>query len=290
MEDLENLLLISEKLDRNFLAQVYHFLSPANPSEAMRFSEEQSISFVRSMGRWMKGSMARQGQEDAIDEMAQSMAGFLWRPSDQLRGWVAGFLLPDRAEILAAMMESKLDEFLQNPTGESTQLLLEHYLEACKYRSMEDAIDRMETQSGDVDTSVWKSVAGYVYDLDLLLRFLQSTDIEARRIVAGFLKFRDPDELALALVDLVDGFNLNLLEDLLGSVDLKSATRELAYKTMVSQLASGMSEENSLWIARSVLESDHPEARLALQEFLKSGVPYHISTRRLIALSDLETP
>jgi hypothetical protein len=288
--NLDNLLLLSERLDRDYLAQVYQVLSPANTGEAMRLSEEQAVSFVRSIGRWMQGSAARSGQENAMDEVAESMASFLWLPSDQLRGWVAGFLLPDRAEILAVMMESKLDQFLNNPNGESAQQLLGYYLNACKHRSLALAIERAEAQTRDVDTSVWKSGAGFVYHLDLLLRFLQSADIEARRIVAGFLKFRNPDELALALSGFIDGFNINVLEDLLGAVDLKPATREASYKTMASQLASGLSEGNSLWIAKSILESKHPEARLALREFLKSGVPSHLSTRRLIALSDLETP
>lgn len=294
VDDLDNLLLLSEKLDSDYLAQVYHVVSPANTGEAMRLSEEQAVSFVRSIGRWMQGSAARSGQENAMDEAAESMASFLWLPSDQLRGWVAGFLLPDRAEILAVMMESKLDQFLKNPNGESAPVLLGYYLDACKHRSMVLAIERAEAQTRDVDTSVWKSGAGFVYHLDLLLRFLQSADIEARRIVAGFLKFRNPDELALALAlaldGFIDGFNINVLEDLLGAVDLKPATRQVAYRIMVSQLASGLSEENSLWIAKSLLESKHPEARLALREFLKSGVPSHLSTRRLIALSNLENP
>lgn len=281
--DMESILLLVEKLDRNYTARLYMNLSPASSNEASRMTDERAIALVRAAGRWIR-TAADPGSVE-FSGVVESIADYLWSPDPKVWDWVGRHILKTFPESLALAVEKRLDFSLSQSAPSNLTELLDFYWRCCRERT---SVSVEKVHPGN--NQQWLTRSGYRYRPDLILKCFTQADEEARSACAGFLKYRQPDELANALIANPNPFNLNLLEDLTRVVELKPDIRAAAYRILAQQLGTDILEDNALWITKSLLESGHSEARAALVQFLAQKEPYHASVSELIKISNLNLP
>lgn len=281
--DMESIMLLVEKLDRSYSANLYTNLSPASSNEASRIPTESAIALVRAAGRWI--SSAKESESAELGRVVESISDFVWCSDPEVWDWVGRHILKSFPEPLALAIEKRLDFSLRQSAPSNLRELLDFYWRCCRERTN---IPLSETTRDNAQQ--WLTRSGYRYRPDLILKCFTQPDEEVRSACAGFLKYRQPDELADALIATPNPFNLNLLEDLVRVVELKADVRAAAYRILAQQLGMDIPEDNALWITKSLLESGHSEARAALVQFLGQKKPFHASVSEMIKISNLNLP